>query len=297
MALILTLLILGLAISALICYYAHIFESLAWVWALPLMTFGFWWVLFFIYAIIVIAMGLYYQRHEKRYGPNRFGATILSQTCYTVLFLLRCRVHGSGLGKLDNKRSFMIVSNHLSAVDHMGLVSLLKGYDLIGISKKENENMFSFGGWIKRAGYLPIDQHDMVSGTEVIQMAGQYLKRDMCSVMIAPEGTRNKTYPDPLLLPFHPGSFQMAYDSHAPIALFAIQNTYALWKRFPLHVTDLYFDVVAVIEYEEYKDLSPAELALKCHDLILARLEKKMARSYHKKVNKENESSSSEENK
>ena len=280
----LILLLLSSLISGGIAYASGLFASLTWIWALPLIILGIYFVLVFIYAVIVISMGLYYQRRSRRYGPNRFAAWVLSETCYLFLFLFRCRLHGSGFGKLDKKRSFMIVSNHLSALDHMGLVTLLHGYDLIGISKKDNEAMFSFGGWIKRAGYLPIDQHDMKSGTEVISMAGQYLKRDMCSVMIAPEGTRNKTYPEPIMLPFHPGSFQMAFDSHAPIAVIAIQNTYAMWQRFPLHMTDLYFDVVAVIEYEEYKDLSPNELANKCRDLILARLEKKMARSYHKKV-------------
>ena len=264
-------------------YFGGFYVDIGFLWLVPVLLFAYFWGAFAVYAVYVIGMGLKYQRSPRRYAPNRFGMWFLSQTCFMVLLITRCRVHASGLGKLDKKRSFMIVSNHLSAFDHMGFMSMFHGMDVVAVSKKANEEMFAFGGWIKRAGFLAIDQTDMVSGTEVIAKAGSILKDNIASVMIAPEGTRNKNFPEPIMLPFHPGSFAMAYQAQAPIALFAIQNTNAVFGRTPLHMTDLYYDCVAVLEYDEYKDMSPSELSVHCHDLILARLEKKKARFYHLK--------------
>ena len=278
--------ILSALATALTYTYGGLYKDIVFFWLVPVLLFAFFWACFAIYAIIVLAMGLKYQRSPRRYAPSRFGMWVLSQTCFFVLLITRCRVHASGLGKLDKKRSFMIVSNHLSAFDHIGFMSIFHGMDVIAVSKKANEEMFSIGGWIKRAGFLAIDQTDMVSGAEIINRAGVILKDNIASVMIAPEGTRNKTFPNPIMLPFHPGSFAMAYQSQAPIALFAVQNTNAVFHRFPLHMTDLYYDCVAVLEYEEYKDLTPNELSVKCHDLVLARLEKKNARFYHLKKKK-----------
>ena len=279
--------ILSAIATSLTYYFGGFYTDIIWVWLVPVLLFVFFWAGFTLYAIGIILLGLKYQRSPRRYGPNRFGMWFLSQTCFMLLLITRCRTHASGLGKVDKNRSYMIVSNHLSAFDHIGFFSIFHGWDLIAVSKQENEDMFAFGGWIKRTGCLPINQSDMVSGKEVIDRAGTILKDNIASVMIAPEGTRNKTFPEPIMLPFHPGSFGMAYASKAPIALFAVQNTNMVAKRFPFHMTDLYYDCVAVIEYDEYKDMTPNELSVHCHDLILARLEKKKARFYHGKKPKE----------
>ena len=271
-------------------YFGGFYQNVIWIWLVPVLLFAYFWALFAVYAIWVVGMGLKYQRSNKRYGPSPFGMWVLSQTCFIVLLICRCRVHASGLGKIDLKnRRYMVVSNHLSAFDAVGLASLTHGTDIIAISKKANLEMFGIGGWIKRAGYLAIDQNDLVGGAEIISRAGNLLQDNITSVAIYPEGTRNRDFPNPIMLPFHPGSFAMAYQSKAPIALFATQNTNAVFRRFPLHFTDIYFDCVAVLEYEEYKDLTPNELALRCHGLILARLEKKGARFYHLKKKKDQE--------
>lgn len=278
--------LLAAILSILTYYFGEFYVDIVNIWFFVLFLALYFLGILLLYIFFVVGLGLKYQRSPRRYAPSRFGMWIICQTCFIVLLFTRCRVHASGLGKLDKNRSFMIVSNHLSAFDHIGFMSMFHGMDVIAVSKKANEEMFGIGGWIKRAGFLAIDQTDMVSGTETIAKAGGYLSENIASVMIAPEGTRNKTFPEPLILPFHPGSFAMAYQSKAPIALFAIQNTNAVFHRFPLHMTDLYYDCVGVLEYDEYKDMTPHDLSLKCHDLILARLEKKKARFYHLKKKK-----------
>ena len=289
MALSVLLFFLSAILTGVTFYFGGFYQNIIWIWILPVLLFAFFWAGFALFALWGVALGLKYQRSGKRYAPSRFGMWVLSQTCFVVLLLCRCRVHASGLGKIDmKKRSYMIVSNHLSAFDHVGFVSIFHGLDVIAVSKKANEEMFGIGGWIKRAGYLAIDQNDMVGGAEIISRAGNLLQDNISSVMICPEGTRNKDFPEPVMLPFHPGSFHLATDAKAPIALFALQNTNAIVKRFP-SATHIYIDCVGLIEPEEYQNLSMRELSEHCQGLIARRLEQKKARFYHLKRKKDQE--------
>ena len=254
-----------------------------WVWLPFLLTFIYFWALYLVWLLLMALFSFGVNRHKgKEYKPNRFAMWVLSETCFILLILFRVRFHATGMGKVpDPKTKFMLVSNHLSGFDHVGLISLFVKHKMVCVSKRGNEKFILASGWIKKAGYLSIDQGNVLSGTAVIEKAGRYIAEDVCSVCIAPEGTRNKSFPEPELLPFHPGSFQMAYQSHCPIVVFAIQNTNAIFKRFPLRPTDVYFDCVGVIEYEDYKSLTPAELANKARGMIERRFEQKRARFYH----------------
>ena len=275
--------VLASVLSGMTFYYGGFSSSLQWIWLPFVLAFAYFWGLFLLHAIAMAFFSFCVNHSKKeRYEPNPFGMWMLGETCHILLWLFRVRMHATGLGKVPGEgRRFMLVSNHLSGFDHVGLISLFVNATLICVSKKQNLDVILAGGWIRFSGYIAIDQNDVVKGTEAMELAGRYLKEGVCSVAIAPEGTRNKDFPNPELLPFHPGSFQMAYASGCPIVVFAIQNTNAILRRFPFRSTDVYFDCVGVLEYEEYKDLSPHDLAEKTRGMILRRFEHKSARFYH----------------
>lgn len=285
MALTLILILLGSVLSGLTFYYGGYYHSLVWVWLPFALAIAYFWGLFLVHALYMAAFSFVIKHRKKDdYKPNRYAMWMLGETCYILMIFFHVRVHATGLGKIPSpKTKFMLVSNHLSGFDHIGLISLFVKHHMVCVSKVKNLDTPVAGGWIKYAGYLSIVQDDVVSGTKLIERAGQYIADDVCSVCIAPEGTRNKKFPEPEYLPFHPGSFQMAYASHCPIVVFAIQNTNCILKRWPFRGTDVYFDCVAVIDYEDYKGLSPAELAKKVEYYIGRRFEQKRARFYHLK--------------
>ena len=288
MTLTLILIALSITLSIVTYIYGGFYESLIWVWLPFALMLLYFWALFFLHALYMAAFSFVTKRIKNLpQKPRRYGMWMLSQTCYILSFFFRVRLHATGLGKLpDPKTKFMIVSNHLSGFDHVFLISIFAKHRMVCVSKNANLDVILAGGWMRYAGYLYIDQNDMLSGTKVIEKAGQYIKDGLCSVCIAPEGTRNKTFPEPELLPFHPGSFAMAYQSKCPIAVFAIQNTNCIFKRWPLRHTDVYFDCVGVLEYEEYCNLTQKELAEKTRGLIARRFEQKHARFYHLKPKK-----------
>ena len=290
MALTIALLLASLALSLTVYFGGGYYPNLMWVWLPFVLILAFFLALFAVYALFLVLFAFAIRlRGEENYRPNRFGMWVLSETCFVLQILCRVRVHASGMGKVPStKTKFMLVSNHLSGFDHIGLISLFVKHDIICISKKQNKKIPGVGGWLRYAGYLFIDQNDILSGTRLIEQAGTYISEGTCSVCIAPEGTRNKNFPNPEILPFHPGSFAMAYQSKCPIVVFAIQNTNCVLKRFPLKGTDVYFDCVGVLEYDEYKSLTQKELAEKVQGLIQKRFDHKRARFYHLPVKPEN---------
>ena len=273
--------VIACAGAGLIHYFTGLYQNPVWLWVPILVAIGIYWLLFFIAIAVIGGMAEVWKRSKKPDHPRKFYLWLLRQMCVQACLFLRCRVHATGLGKLPEKEPFMLVSNHLSVFDHICLIPALGKYPFIAVSKTRNFELFFAGGLLKKCGFLPIVQNDIAQGVKVIEQCGQYLADGKISVAIAPEGTRNKDFPNPLILPFHPGSFQMAYASKRPIAVFAIQNTNAIVYRFPLHATHIYLDCVGVIEYEEYKDMSQKELADYTRSLIERRLTNKEARFYH----------------
>ena len=282
LSIIFTILSAGAAVGT---FFGLYYPDWSWGWVIAVATIGYDLFIHFVYLLIIAIFSTIYQHSNAPAPehPRRFGMFILEQTSWMIIHLFMGLVYFSGWGKLPSRKTrFMLVSNHISGWDHVGLFSLLAGRRLIAVSKKANEAIFGAGGWIKYAGNLAIDQGDLKQGQQVIEKAGNLIKNGECSVAIAPEGTRNKNFPDPMLLPFHPGSFQMAVKAKCPIVVIAIQNTNALFKRFP-RWSNLYYDCVAVLDYETYKDWSLSEISYYCHGKILERLNKKQSRFYHVK--------------
>ena len=283
------LIVLAVALSGVTYYFGGYISDLIWIWLPFVLAYAYFWGLFFLYVLYLAFYAHLILRYGKpEYEPSPRHMWVLSQITFVCNMFFRVRFHATGLGKIpDRKTNFMVVSNHLSGFDHVGLISIFPNRRIVFVHKEGISKVILAGGLIRRAGYLSIKQGDVLSGTKVIEKAGKYISEGICSVGIAPEGTRNKDFPEPEILPFHPGSFQMAYDAKCPIVVFAIQNTNCILRRFPFSPTDVYFDCVAVIEYEDYKNLSSAELAEKARGYIVRRFEQKRARFYHLKPKKQ----------
>ena len=284
-----TIILLSLGLAGLNYWGLGLYQQWYWFWTVPVFAFLYFLGLFAAYILIIYVISLFIARKKDRiYSPSRWAMWVIKETAFLILKILRVKIHASGLGKLPPRGTAMVVMhNHLSMFDEFALASVLRT-PLLFISKVSNLRIPIAGAFMRKAGYLPIIQGDLNDGKRIIAKAEELILKGQ-NVVIAPEGTRNKDFPEPIMLPFHPGSFHLATDTKAPIALFALQNTNAIIKRFP-GSTHIYVDCVGVIEAEEYQNMSSKELADHCQNLILRRLEQKKARFYHlKKKNAEEE--------
>lgn len=282
--------ILGaLALTGLNYWGLGLYRQWYWFWTIPLFAIMYWLAFFAGYIIVLYIASIFIGRDKNKvYPPSRVAMWFIKETAYIILKFLGVRVHFSGIGKLPSRsKPIVVMHNHLSMFDEFTLAAILRT-PLLFITKPGNLNIPIAGAFMRKAGYIPIIQDDIADGTRVIAKATELIKKGN-NIVIAPEGTRNKDFPEPIMLPFKAGSFHLATDAKVPIALFALQNTNAIIKRFPRYSTHVYVDCVGLIEPEEYENMSTSELAAHCQNLIMRRLEQKKARFYHLKKKKDEE--------
>lgn len=168
------------------------------------------------------------------------------------------RPHISGEEKLPTDSRFLFVCNHKSMFDPLMVIGYLYKWNISFISKPSNLKIPMVGDIAYNAGYLPIDRENDRAALKTILTAADYMKRDVCSIGIYPEGTRSKTGE---MLPFHHGSFKTAQRANVPIAVACVRNSEKVKKRLFLRPTDVYLDILEVIPAEKVKAMSTAELS------------------------------------
>lgn len=139
-----------------------------------------------------------------------------SHQVYTRVFftLTLIRIRVIGVENLDPKQTYIIVSNHLSALDFMVNARAFPGIYKY-LAKRELVKVPLFG-YIVRKMCVLVDRKDARSRAQSIL----YLKKTLAegySVFLYPEGTRNRSGKP--LLPFHKGAFKIAIESGVPIAI------------------------------------------------------------------------------
>ncbi len=139
-----------------------------------------------------------------------------SHHVYTRLFfgLTLVRFKIEGLENIDLKQPYIIVSNHLTALDFM---INARAYPSVYkfLAKKELVKVPMFGFIVRKLSVL-VDRSSTSSRTSSMKYLHRTLEEGY-SVFVYPEGTRNTTA-DPLL-PFHKGAFRIAIESGKPIAI------------------------------------------------------------------------------
>lgn len=137
-----------------------------------------------------------------------------------------------GEENIPEGEAVLFVGNHRSYFDIVLTYARCPG--LTGfIAKKEMEKIPLLSRWMKFLYCLFLDRDDIREGLKTILTAIDYVKRGI-SIMIFPEGTRNRNENQLDMLPFHEGSFKIATKSGCPIIPVTITNSSAVFEdQFP----------------------------------------------------------------
>lgn len=139
------------------------------------------------------------------YNVLWFWAWSFSKLCF-----IRCKLHGQE--NFKNETSYIIVSNHTSFLDLIGLRLLIPG-EFRPIAKKELLKIPIFG-LVVRTATIVVDRSNATSRKRSIERMKKILTKGISALIFA-EGTQNRT--KEILQPFKDGAFRMATDLQMPI--------------------------------------------------------------------------------
>ncbi|XP_008071987.2 1-acyl-sn-glycerol-3-phosphate acyltransferase beta-like [Carlito syrichta] len=130
---------------------------------------------------------------------------------FKYIFSLRFEVKGQH--KLDVDRPCVIISNHQSILDMMGLMEVLPKR-CVQIAKRELLVLGPVGLIMYLGGVLFINRRRSSTAVSVMADVGERMVQENIKVWIYPEGTRNDNGD---LLPFKKGAFYLAIQAQVPI--------------------------------------------------------------------------------
>ena len=144
---------------------------------------------------------------------------------FGLLRLLAPRQRWQIDARLEGNKGAVVLCNHLSYLDPLLLMAKMR--TCTTVVKAHFFNIPIFGWVLKSAGYLPSSTEGRFSGLMLKQLEGlQNYLAEGGNLFIFPEGTRSRSG-EPTAL--QPGALKLARLTKAPLAVFRIDNTHALF--------------------------------------------------------------------
>lgn len=214
------------------------------------------WVVFFLVASIPFMPVIYLLRisplYKHGYKMAHVGATILLGT---VRILSGIRLTVIGRENLAKDEGVLYVGNHCSYFDIVlsyCTFNSCTGY----IAKKDLGQIPLLNVWMVLIGCLFLKRDNPRDGMRMVKKAAENIQKGN-SMVIFPEGTRNKHEDEALVQEFHAGSFHIAQKAGCKLVPMAITGTADVFEKHlpkvrPGHV---------IIQYGEPIDTSTLDRA------------------------------------
>lgn len=243
----------------------------AWKIGVGIVGFGLGFILLFV-LIFFFVISLYSMRIKKNEIPTKYSSSYrkiynLYQRFLLSLFSVKLIVNG--MDKVPNDTNFILLQNHCSNVDPIFTDFVFKKYPLIFASKESLFKIPFFGKIIRHIGYIKLTRKSGVDDANEIIRGLRWVRAGECSLCVYPEGTRNKTYPNPNLLDLKEESLAIAKKSCKPIVVSVIHGSDKINNIPLLKVHKIQIDILAIINPKDYEKLTANELANNIKKLML----------------------------
>ena len=260
--------------SAAICGASGGFESLGWLWLVPVWFIVLWLAqvaaMFGVLMLALRRVDLEVPQEED----SPFFRTLARLVVPFVKTVLGLRIETSGLEKTPKDGRFLLVCNHLDDSDPVILLHCFRNSQLAFISKRENKDMFVVGKLMHKLQCQLVNRENDREALKCILKCIEILKNDRASVAVFPEGYESL---DGRLLPFRAGVFKIAQKAQVPIVVCTLQETervIANLKKFkPLPKVKLH--LLEVIPAEELVGKTTVDIAQRVRGIMLADLAEK----------------------
>lgn len=230
-----------------------------------------WIAIFIVIWLFFISVSIFINPNKQYEKPSKVFNRIFIWWYSYICSLGRVKIHTKGLEKLPKNQKYLVVGNHRSNYDNMIQAYKLDPEQIAYISKPENFKIPLARRYMTRAMYLAIDRDDVRNALKTIMRSIDLIKRNIISIGVFPEGKRSKSG---VLLEFKPGCLKIAEKAECPIVVCCLEGTEKIHKNFPFKKTDVYLEILKVIQPDEFKGVSTVDISDQIRNLLLERLGK-----------------------
>ncbi|XP_055729742.1 1-acyl-sn-glycerol-3-phosphate acyltransferase alpha-like [Salvelinus fontinalis] len=183
-----------------------------------------------------------------------------------VKYFLGLRFDVSGLEHLQTEGPYVIISNHQSSLDVLGLMEVLPDRCTM-VAKKELVYAGTVGIVCWLGGIVFINRKKTRDAKSVMADAAKTMLDDQIRLWVFPEGTRNQRGD---LLPFKKGAFHLAVQAQAPIIpiVFSSYSNFYLRKEKQFNSGTITLKILPKIETKGMTSDDVADLSDKSYDLM-----------------------------
>ena len=258
---------LSLIVGIAVCVGAGAFTGLAWLWMLPVTVVGCLLVLVLLAFLFLLFLCKRVDQNVPQEDDDPLYRKVTDLYIQSALPVLKIQVKKNGLEKMPKDGRFLLVCNHCSLFDPIGLLYCLPQFQLAFVSKRENQKLFVIGPMMHKILCQPINRENDREALKTILRCIQILKEDKASVAVFPEG--GILSEDGKLHHFRPGVFKIAQKANVPIVVCTMKNTLNVipnllkWKPSKVEM-----NVLAVIPPEEIKGITTVDIAERCYNLM-----------------------------
>ena len=258
--------VISLVFSLLLCLAGGAFDTLQWLWRLPVQALGCFLGLGLGYFLLLWISCAFVRLDRPQEKENRYFRLLANLTARAAFTVLRMRIHTRGLEKTPTTGRFLLVCNHLNDLDPVTLLWYFRKSHLAFISKRENSTMFLVGKLMHKLLCQMINRENDREALKTILKCIDILKKDLASVAVFPEGY---TSMDEKLHPFRSGVFKIALKAKVPVVVCTLQNTQKVFHNaLRLRPTDVHLHLLEVITPEQMEGLTAVELGSRVHALM-----------------------------
>ncbi|XP_018415955.1 PREDICTED: 1-acyl-sn-glycerol-3-phosphate acyltransferase beta [Nanorana parkeri] len=180
----------------------------------------------------------------------------------TMKYFFGLRFEVKGLENFQIDGPCVIISNHQSILDMMGLMEILPDR-CVQIAKKELIFAGSVGLITYLGGVIYINRKRTSDAKSIMAAVARAMTDDNLKVWIYPEGTRNNNGD---LIPFKKGAFHLALQAQVPIIPVVYSSFTSFYDRRKNHFTGgtIKVEVLPKIDISGLKEEDVSELTEKC---------------------------------
>ena len=259
-----------LAISVLaavgICAGSGVFETLGWLWVLPVSFAGTFVCLLVGFFFLMLGMSAAVDMKKPQEKDSPFYRAVAMNMIRLVVPLLRIRVVETGLEQAPASGRFLLVCNHLHEIDPAVLLRAFPKSQLAFISKREVSNMFLVGKFLHKMLGQPINRENDREALKTILSCIRVLDEDKASIAVFPEGGIRGGH---VLHPLRHGVFKIALRAKVPIVVCTLRGTHTVLKKaLKLQPSQVELRLVGVIPAEELAGQTAVQVGERVYEMM-----------------------------